>query len=301
MEAELLRAAGSVVLVAGLAYAAIEDWRTREVSDRLWILLAVVGIALGYLALSNSGTLAILLWTLLAAFVLEHLLPWDVPLEKVRPWLPSVVEGAIYAVVGIGVVASAGRFGIGGNGVPYAVVALLVSVWFARGLFEVGILYGGADAKALIVASALLPTLGTAFLPIPSAAEAPLGVLPFAVLLLTNAALLAIAVPVALALRNLRRGEFSFPRGFSGYLLPVSDLDRKFVWVRDPTFRPEDDSASAEEDEKLRERQAADLRARGVTEVWVTPQIPFMVPMLAGAVTAVLWGGLLFDLLASLG
>jgi archaeal preflagellin peptidase FlaK len=298
MEAELLRAVSSAVLLLGLGYAAVEDWRKREVSDRLWVLLAIVGIALGFLLLPQASGLAIGLWGLLGAFALEHLLPWDVPLEKLRPWLPSVVEGAFYAIVGATVVLGAWRFGIGAGGVPFAVIALLASIWFARALFEIGILYGGADAKALIVAATLVPTLDTALLPIPGPASSALGVFPFAVLLLTNAALLAIAVPIALALRNLRHGEFSFPRGFTGYLLPVSELPHKFVWIRDPTFRPEEDSASTEEDEQLRARQARELAERGVREVWVTPQVPFMLPMLAGAVTAVLWGGLVFDLLA---
>ncbi len=67
--------------------------------------------------------------------------------------------------------------------------------------------FGGADAKALITLAILLPTfpsyaVGSLSLPL---VETPIGV--FSLTVLTNTVLMAAAVPVVLAARNLSRGD----------------------------------------------------------------------------------------------
>ncbi|HYS70937.1 MAG TPA: A24 family peptidase C-terminal domain-containing protein, partial [Thermoplasmata archaeon] len=47
--------------------------------------------------------------------------------------------------------------------------------------------------------------------------------------------------------------------------------------------------------------QVARLRARGIKRVWVTPQIPFMVPLLVGFGLAFVMGNLLVGLLGLTG
>ncbi|MGI0053138.1 MAG: A24 family peptidase C-terminal domain-containing protein, partial [Thermoplasmata archaeon] len=85
------------------------------------------------------------------------------------------------------------------------------------------------------------------------------------------------------------------------YPLSTDRLTEEFVWVRDPRVDPaEEDLPTSEEDQELRVRQQAALRVEGITEVWVTPQLPFLVLLLAGAVAALLLGNVLFDLLALL-
>src|SRR5208283_3943785 len=129
-------------------------------------------------------------------------------------------------------------------------------------------------------------------------------ILPFAVNVLMNTALLGVVVPVIIAVRNVRAREFRGLSGFVGYTIPVDDLPRKYVWVRDPMFgaaREEEKAIETSEDDRRRRKEIAeDLRSKGVTRVWVTPQIPFIVVMAAGVVAGVLAGNLLFDLLFSL-
>jgi prepilin signal peptidase PulO-like enzyme (type II secretory pathway) len=55
---------------------------------------------------------------------------------------------------------------------------------------------------------------------------------------------------------------------------------------------------TSEDDRRERVKAAQELEASGVTRVWVTPQIPFLVLMAAGAVVALLAGNLVLDLLA---
>ncbi|MCI4331191.1 MAG: hypothetical protein L3K19_05020 [Thermoplasmata archaeon] len=296
---------GGMLVVGGLAYAAWKDWRTREVSDRLWQLLAAAGALLGLVVVAPGGWLPEVLWLLVSGLVLEHLIPWDEWVEGWSESLPGALEVSAY----VGLLAVLGyasfRVGVGTEGVPVIVLAVYVGVVLGRGLFELGVLYGGADAKAVIVVALLLPIDGHPLLPVPPAAALGLSIYPFALTLVMDAALLGAAVPIGLAVRNIARGEFSFPQGFTGYMLAVSDLPHRFVWLRDPTFRSaltEEELAveTAAEDQALRARQSKELEASGVARVWVTPQIPFVILLAAGAVAAVLWGNLVFDLAALL-
>ena len=291
------------VLLGGLGFAAYQDWKVREVADEIWQGMAVLGAVVGFLAfLGNS--LALVLWALVSLWVWEHLFPWDDLLEKHTDRLPGAIEIGIYVGVLAILVGSAVFFGVSDTGVPVAILAVAASILLARGLFEVGVLYGGADAKALMVAGLLVP-LDASPLWSPSSVSPLLAYYPFALTLLIDAALFAVVVPVALALRNLSAHEFTFPRGFTGYTIPVEELPHRFVWIKDPTFDgyPSSDAPepqTTEEDQELRQRQADELVKQGVTRVWVTPQLPFILWILAGTLGALLVGNLVFDLGAGL-
>jgi hypothetical protein len=301
MTSSVSEVVGPVVLLAGFAYAAVADWRFREVSDRLWLGMSAVGAVAGALLLGPWTPLGLGLWILASAFVLEHLVPWDVGLEKSHPSVPVLLEVTAYVAVAAVLVASGWRYGVGPNGVPGPVLALVLSVYLARGLFEFGVLYGGADAKALMASAILVPLLAHPVLAQPGNAGALLGVTPFAVVVLIDAALFSLAVPLALAVRNLRDGNFRFPSGFTGFVIPVDELPRRFVWLRDPFLHGEAEPVdTTEEDIALRRRQAEELRAKGATEVWVTPQIPYLLLLFAGSAAAIVAGNLLFDLLGLL-
>jgi len=290
-------------LVAGFLYAAVVDLREREASDRLWQAMGVIGLAVGIALTLPGGLLPTLLWTIVGLFVLEHVVPWDLALGGWWDRHAAAVELAGYAAVVLVVAAAAGYAGIGPTGVPWAVVVVLIVVLFARGLFELGVLYGGADVKALMIAGLLLPVFPAPYLLGPPAPLAAVSYLPFAVSLLTNAALCSLAVPIAIALRNVRHGEFSFPEGFTGYSLPVEELPRRYVWVRDPRVpesEDEDDAETSAEDTARREKLARELKARGIDHVRVTPQVPFLTLMAVGAITALLAGNLLLDAIVHL-
>jgi archaeal preflagellin peptidase FlaK len=299
--AEGILLAQVAVLLAGLAYGAVADLRTREVTDRLWQALGVAGLVLGFGLLAGDGLFAYILWLIVGVFTLQHFVGWDDLLGERWSAAADLVEAIAYAAVVLGVIVAAVHWGIGPNGVPWPVLAVLVTVLFARGLFEAGVLYGGADAKAVMAAGLLLPTFASVVLPLPPAFGYVLSVLPFSVDLLMNAAVLSIAIPIAIALRNLARREFRFPAGFIGYMLPVDQLPHRFVWLEDPLAsgaRDRDEIETSEDDQAERERIAAELKARGIARVWVTPQIPFLVVMAVGAVAALLAGNLVLDLVS---
>ena len=293
------------VLWLGFGYAAWTDWRRREVEDSVWVFMAAVGLVLGIVRAwpsSGHGLAAyeqVGLWVLVAGLALEHFVPWDVPVGRANEWLPGVIELVVYVVVGAALVDAALRLGT-----PVGVLAPIAAyagIVLARVLFEARLLYGGADAKAMMVAGVVLPLWATPLLAVPSTATTILTAYPFALTLLMDGALCAVVVPIVLAVRNLRVGEFEFPRGFTGYRIPVAELPDRFVWVRDPTFGGEADEAeTSEDDRRLRERQRDQLLAQGVTRVWVTPQLPFVILLAVGAIAAVLLGNLVFDIAAIL-
>jgi len=261
-----------VRLTVPVAFAllAIDDYHTRRIPSSSWVsLVAVAAVLLAF----EGGT------------VLFH---------------PDVSAVAYGVRVAVSVVA------VGGLG-------------FA--LLAVGA-FGLADAKALLVVSLLLPTtpgystpLGT--LPV---AAPPLGVLSLAVV--SNAILIAGAYPLLLATRNALAGRFSrrmfTARPASTAELPELhgdvhglDLDilRAYLDWSDTTAveleRVGEDRAAAFLDELEGPRYgttATDLRdgVNAIAEnsrVWVTPGIPFLVPIFFGIVTAFTVG----DLFALLG
>ncbi len=295
----------AAVLLLGLTYAAWVDWRTREVNDALWIVLALLGIGLGLYIAVPEGWLSTVLWIVVGLFVLEHLIPWDLRFERDHPSWPGIIEIAAYAGVTALVIFALARFGVGSNGVPVQVLAVYVGVLLARGLFEARLLFGGADAKALMVAGIIVPIFAFPLIPPPASVAGFLGISPFPLTVLINATLFTLVIPLSIAILNLRRGEFEFRRGFTGYTIPVAELPERYVWLRDPTYGPPltdegKEVETSEDDRKLREKQRAALEQAGVQRVWVTPQLPFVVILALGAYAGILLGNLFFNLLVLL-
>ncbi len=298
---QLVEAGRLLGLAGGLALTAWIDLRNREIDDRLWQGLGLWGALLGAFVEGTGSEIALLVWLLVAAFALEHLFPWDEALGKHGERYLGLIEVAIYLAVLIVVASAVARFGLGPGKVPLAAIALLATVILARGLFELGILYGGADAKAVIVVGLLVPLLASPLLVPPAAASPVLAILPFSITMLTNAAVFSLVVPLSVAVRNVRRGEFSFPAGFTGYSLPVELLPYRFVWVRDPVLGEDglsEDVETSAEDQQRRRELAVSLAHKGVRRVWVSPQIPFVVLLALGAFAGILAGNVLLDLLA---
>lgn len=289
------------VLLGGFAYGAGSDLKDREVADELWQVMGVTGFLVGFAPVIPNGTVPTVLWAVVGLLAIQHLFAWD---TRIGGWVEryaDILELAAYVVVVVIVGIAIVRVGVGPTAVPISVIAVLVTILLARGLFEAGILFGGADAKALMVAGLLVPVLATPLLPPPAVVGALDAVLPFSLNVLINSALCSVVIPIAIAIRNLRAGEFHGISGFIGYTIPVDDLPKKYVWLRDPMFgeaREEEKAIETSEDDRQRRTTIAnELRSQGVQRVWVTPQIPFVAVMAVGVVAALIVGNVLFDLL----
>ncbi|MEM3738620.1 MAG: A24 family peptidase C-terminal domain-containing protein, partial [Thermoplasmata archaeon] len=122
---------------------------------------------------------------------------------------------------------------------------------------------------------------------------------PFALTVLLNAVFWFIFYPLVLFLYNAVKGNAKIPHAFFGYKMPVCDVKKKFVWLMEhpvngkivTKYTPDKD-----EDENIAV-EVAELERLGRKEVWVTPQIPFIIPITAGLFISVILGNVFFLLI----
>ena len=48
------------------------------------------------------------------------------------------------------------------------------------------------------------------------------------------------------------------------------------------------------------EKELAEFEKQGINDIWVTPKIPFMIPLLVGFITSFIIGDILFSLINSI-
>lgn len=172
-------------------------------------------------------------------------------------------------------------------------------------LFQFGI-FGGADAKSLIVLSIILPAYPKlqAFdysFPL----NKPLIDL-FAFGIFGNAVLLTIIVPISLALYNLTRMGLHINKPayiFIGYITKISELANRHIKliekfeVVNGAVKFHFKRGGVEINEKVIS-ELKTLSEEGLLkdEVWVTPGLPFMIPITLGFFVAMFYGDLVFEL-----
>ncbi|MDD5474139.1 MAG: A24 family peptidase C-terminal domain-containing protein [Candidatus Methanoperedens sp.] len=172
-------------------------------------------------------------------------------------------------------------------------------------LFQFGI-FGGADAKSLIVLSIILPAypkLQAYSYTFPL--NKPLIDL-FAFGIFGNAVLLTIIVPISLAFYNLAKMGLSIDKPayiFIGYKTKISELVNRHIKliekfeVVNGAIKFHFKRGGVEINEKVIS-ELKTLSEKGLIkeEVWVTPGLPFMIPITLGFFVAMFYGDLVFEL-----
>jgi preflagellin peptidase FlaK len=180
-------------------------------------------------------------------------------------------------------------------------------------LFAYFHLFGGADAWALIFISLCIPTFPfTPLLGIP-----PLLFFPFSALV--NAVLLNLFTPIGMYLYNLKRGNKApFPYMFLAYPVEGDRIHESYGFVMEEIGEHEGEiqrrfigigeairgvlsgkgriytlDLRRNPDEFLKERALYGKAGR----VWISYGIPFIVPITAGVITALLFGDIFYGLL----
>lgn len=184
--------------------------------------------------------------------------------------------------------------------VPLAIIPLIILITY--GLWYFHLLAGGADAKAIMMLAILIPfpvgwDLAGRVLPLwPSP-------LPPAFSVFANSLLVFLLIPLLFLVWNLAHRDLRFPAMFLGYTMGVDRAAKSFVWV---TERVDEEGRVRQvllSSKMSREEQAENLEAlrrSGRTRVWVTPKIPFMVPLFGGYVAAFFVGDVFTRLLLSI-
>jgi len=178
---------------------------------------------------------------------------------------------------------------------PYYLIFIPIMIGLVYLLFQMRIIFGGADAKALMAIAILVPFE-------PSIAGFPISkgsFMPFSWSIFQNSLIIFLLIPMSLFVFNIIKRNIKFPYAFLGYKIDIKIARKRFVWPLEKiidgerrfAYMPKDFDTGDEFDKFEKE---------GITEIWVTPKVPFMIPLLFGFIISFIFGDILFYLINSL-
>ena len=160
-------------------------------------------------------------------------------------------------------------------------------------LFQLRLIFGGADAKALMAIAILLPFQPQIeILPIWGPSLMPASWQVFA-----NSIIIFLFIPISMFFYNIIKRNIRFPNIFLGYKMKIKKAREKFVWPLERivdgrkkfSYMPKEFDTTEELDE---------FEKNGYDEIWVTPKIPFMIPLLIGFILTFILGDIMFYLMS---
>jgi preflagellin peptidase FlaK len=178
-------------------------------------------------------------------------------------------------------------FTIGFNNIIH-LIFIPIMAGLAYILFQLRLLFGGADAKAIIALAILVPIEPSIFgFPLLSS------IMPFSWIIFSNSIILFLLLPISLLIYNLYNKNFDFPYCFLGYKMNIQKAKRRYVWPlekivdgkRKFSYMPK--NFESNDEWKIFEN-------RNIDEIWVTPKVPFMIPLLFGFISSFILGDILF-------
>ncbi len=269
--------------------ASVQDLKSREVDDVLWISAGTVGIILSAYALGTAvpGSALPVLGVSLPAFLFADMfIDWN-RFEGRSGAALRYASGGICAMATF-----AAAYIYSGSLEVDAVASGSLWILFIFLLFYLDVIKGGADAKALVSLVLLFPMY-----PLPVLGHAlPAYVsftFPFFINTLLLGAAVSLAVPLVLMVRNAARGDAVLPMMFLGYRKGLDEVDLQREWMMQ---YPAADGAPV----RIRKLGSLDdgemlekARAAGWKTVWASPKVPFMVPLTVGLVLTFLLGNIL--------
>ena len=215
-------------------------------------------------------------------------------------WKVMLIGGGLFAAYDI---INTGMTALFGLALSVSIIFIFVYILFQFGAF------GGADAKCLIVLSIIIPVYPLIEL---FGVEYPLTGIPlinlFAFTIFGNAILLTIVVPLALFFYNLivlkPREILKDPAYlFVGYKTDISKLQGRHIKLIherslvDGILQTRFKRGGVDiEEEIIKELETFAHNNLMNRHVWVTPGMPFIIPITLGFYTAIFFGDLIFYL-----
>lgn len=266
----------TTVVAAALAHAALCDVRSRTVPDWHWAVIGSFGSAMFALSCYEQAGLPVAGCILMGSMLLLSNMLAEMP-----AWLHAVTLLASVVLFVIPLSEDPGSW--------YAEAGLSSAVMFAafHGMYVIGLIRGGADAKCLMSLALSFPVY-----PVTGCTPLLWHIDPPEALVL-NPSLSVFTIGLALSLAgvlwvfavNVRRGDIG-PRMLTTYLMPVSDVWGSHVW---PAERLCDGALVPCHGFDDAEGILRELESEGVRDVRVTPMVPFILPLaVAFVVVAVL-------------
>lgn len=279
MEWYTAAAIGVTMLV--MVSASYFDWRYREVHDIHWWVLGISGLVFTAASFGNIGTEILMMLTGSALLLLLILLDIDVPAPVNIAVFLIMVALFVYPAVTTFDDPDVKRM---------LVIPVCCLIFYL--MFLSGILKGGADAKCLMTMAMTFQIypefLGMPLIPLPQF-DVQL-VFPFPIVVLFHAALFSFAWLFWTVIRKIYRKEDPVQMiTLSCYRMSIDDARKSHVWSKQDVVNGMVVNVRGVADEGAYDR----LEAVGAKDVWVTPIIPFMIPITVATVFILTIGSLL--------
>ncbi|MCK4433816.1 MAG: prepilin peptidase [Methanomicrobia archaeon] len=273
-----------------LFYACIEDVKKREIEDWVWIAMIAIGLLFGVYDYSQNITYRplaenITLIKIIALFIIVYM---AILVIERRSFHENIKETPyIIAFLGISIVMF-----FAPN--PFNVIFQNMSITFVFIFFITFFgLMGGGDGKALIALSSLFFGIEKT-LPI------------FSISVFDNSLILVVFLPLVIFFYNaIKRSKFEniedqklakIRAYFTGYPINIKNLNEKvfpLVFYEDEKLKLRSALGTIEYDIERYKKEVLPHTKR----IWVTPGLPFLIPITLGFITAYFYGDLLFKLL----
>ena len=269
--------AASVCLA--MLFAAYSDMRTREISDLYWKFIGAIGVAGWVLIALSEGTFGIPAGLAAIAQILF----------LVSVLCETRIDGTVLEIASV--ILALIPAALPGGTVEYSVPVFFCVLFHV--LYSIGIVRGGADAKALMAISIAIPVypeLGFGVFSGNGVLES-LMVPSFSVLFLAS----VLSVAGCAVYCTVRNHGVSVPGFYCGYMMPVADVCSSFVWPAEDIVDGKRCRCSIPEEGKNVEI-CDRFRSLGLSEIYVTPMVPFVVPIAFSLIFVLLFGSPMFIL-----
>jgi hypothetical protein len=311
-----------LVAIVVLSAVSVTDIRWRRAPNVAWYVAAAIGTAILAVDLwmtGGGGAAVALAFPVAAIFVvvvtggeLLPVMPDDEPdpdreltPREARIYIADLAVSAVLVISSLAVMwASAST--LEDDGPVWAVASSAATMLLAVLFYAARLLHGGGDAKALMALAVLFPTYpalgGLPLLDMPAGMDL---LFPFALTVLIDAAVLVVLSPLVFLAISARRGPVRLPEALFGYPVAPDGVDASREWLMyelDEAGQlrrhlwPRRSKAATE----ARARALDRLKAQGEPRVYVSPKVPFMVPMLAGLLVAAFAGNLVLGAVLAL-
>ena len=177
---------------------------------------------------------------------------------------------------------------------PYYLLFIPIMIGLMFAMFQLRLIFGGADAKALMALAILVP-LKPEILQFPLFEGSAIA-MPGSWIVFSNAIILFLFIPLSLLFFNLLKRHIEFPYCVLGYKMSIEKAKQTFVWplekIKDGKRKFSYMPKGFDIDDEL-----STFEKQGIKEIWVTPKVPFMIPLLAGFIATFVLGDILSHIL----
>jgi preflagellin peptidase FlaK len=112
----------------------------------------------------------------------------------------------------------------------------------------------------------------------------------------SNSIIIFLFIPLSLLIFNIAKRNIKLPHALLGYKMSIKTARGKFVWPlekivdgkRKFAYMPKEFDADEEFDK---------FEKNGISEIWITPKVPFMIPLLVGFICSFIFGDILYYLM----